>query len=69
VLDELMDGDIIVFQKEENNDEGTPYELPTCKDYFKCVVMRIQKGEMGVVSDVVEDSRCVVSLQRSVQSS
>lgn len=33
VLEELMDGDIIVFQKEERDAEV--YELPTCRDYFK----------------------------------
>lgn len=32
VLEELMDGDIIVFQKDERDDI---YELPTCRDYFK----------------------------------
>lgn len=32
VLEELMDGDIIVFQKDERDDM---YELPTCRDYFK----------------------------------
>jgi ubiquitin carboxyl-terminal hydrolase 7 len=33
VLEELMDGDIIVFQREERTDLG--YELPTCREYFK----------------------------------
>lgn len=32
VLEELMDGDIIVFQKEGDNEM---YELPTCREYFK----------------------------------
>jgi hypothetical protein len=32
VLEELMDGDIIVFQKDERDDM---YELPTCRDYFR----------------------------------
>jgi ubiquitin carboxyl-terminal hydrolase 7 len=32
VLEELMDGDIIVFQKDERDDL---YELPTCRDYFR----------------------------------
>jgi ubiquitin carboxyl-terminal hydrolase 7 len=32
-LDELMDGDIIVFQKEEKDEEI--FDLPTCKDYFR----------------------------------
>jgi hypothetical protein len=30
-----MDGDIIVFQKDERDDI---YELPTCRDYFKWVL-------------------------------
>jgi ubiquitin carboxyl-terminal hydrolase 7 len=33
VLEELMDGDIIVFQKEVK--ENDLYELPTCRDYFR----------------------------------
>ncbi|KAK7792272.1 hypothetical protein R5R35_013305 [Gryllus longicercus] len=32
VLEELMDGDIIVFQKDERD---VMYDLPTCRDYFK----------------------------------
>ena len=32
VLEELLDGDIIVFQKDERDIEQ--YELPTCRDYF-----------------------------------
>lgn len=37
VLEELMDGDIIVFQKEGDNDM---YELPTCREYFKWVAQK-----------------------------
>lgn len=33
VLEELMDGDIIVFQKFDPM--ASNYELPTVKDYFK----------------------------------
>ena len=33
VLDELMDGDIIVFQRDDPDLMNT--ELPTAKDYFK----------------------------------
>ena len=38
-LDELMDGDILVFQKDEP-DDGHHYELPTAKEYFRymCIV-------------------------------
>ncbi|XP_039289930.1 ubiquitin carboxyl-terminal hydrolase 7 isoform X2 [Nilaparvata lugens] len=39
VLEELMDGDIIVFQKDESEDI---YELPTCKDYFKELFHRVE---------------------------
>ena len=33
MLEELMDGDIIVFQKDESDLDT--YELPTAKDYFR----------------------------------
>ena len=33
LLDELMDGDIIVFQRED--DGYANYEFPTAKDYFR----------------------------------
>ncbi|XP_063230650.1 ubiquitin carboxyl-terminal hydrolase 7 isoform X2 [Bacillus rossius redtenbacheri] len=39
VLEELMDGDIIVFQREESEDM---YELPTCRDYFKDLMQRVE---------------------------
>ncbi|XP_013388428.1 ubiquitin carboxyl-terminal hydrolase 7 [Lingula anatina] len=38
-LEELMDGDIIIFQKEEPYPEH--YDLPTAKDYFKDLYYRI----------------------------
>ncbi|XP_023245457.1 ubiquitin carboxyl-terminal hydrolase 7 [Copidosoma floridanum] len=40
VLEELMDGDIIVFQK--NNDDHDLYELPTCRDYFRDLSSRME---------------------------
>ncbi|XP_058793308.1 ubiquitin carboxyl-terminal hydrolase 7 [Phymastichus coffea] len=40
VLEELMDGDIIVFQKEEQ--ETDSYELPTCRDYFRDLSSRME---------------------------
>lgn len=40
VLDELMDGDIIVFQKDEKDDDM--YDLPTCKDYFRDLYHRME---------------------------
>ncbi|XP_046819841.1 ubiquitin carboxyl-terminal hydrolase 7 isoform X2 [Vespa crabro] len=39
VLEELMDGDIIVFQKEGDNKK---YDLPTCKEYFKDLFSRVE---------------------------
>lgn len=39
VLEELMDGDIIVFQRA---DLGDDFELPTVKDYFKDLVLRVE---------------------------
>ena len=35
VLEELMDGDIIVFQRDDPDLDS--YELPTAQDYFKYV--------------------------------
>ncbi|BET01842.1 ubiquitin carboxyl-terminal hydrolase [Nesidiocoris tenuis] len=40
VLEELMDGDIIVFQKHEKDEEM--YDLPTCKDYFRDLYHRME---------------------------
>ncbi|XP_075231893.1 ubiquitin-specific protease 7 isoform X4 [Lycorma delicatula] len=39
VLEELMDGDIIVFQKNEREELS---ELPTCRDYFKDLFYRVE---------------------------
>ncbi|KAK5641318.1 hypothetical protein RI129_009865 [Pyrocoelia pectoralis] len=39
VLDELMDGDIIVFEKEEREELS---DLPTCSDYFKDLFYRVE---------------------------
>ena len=41
VLDELMDGDIIVFQRTDIN-FGPDIELPTVKDYFKDLFYRVE---------------------------
>ncbi|XP_065341533.1 ubiquitin carboxyl-terminal hydrolase 7 isoform X2 [Cloeon dipterum] len=38
-LDELMDGDIIVFQKDEHEESS---DLPTCKDYFRDFYYRVE---------------------------
>nr|XP_032519443.1 ubiquitin carboxyl-terminal hydrolase 7-like [Danaus plexippus plexippus] len=39
VLDELMDGDIIVFERAERHDD---LELPTCQDYFKYIFYKVE---------------------------
>lgn len=39
VLEELMDGDIIVFEKEEREELS---DLPTCADYFKDLFYRVE---------------------------
>lgn len=39
VLEELMDGDIIVFEKEEREELS---DLPTCVDYFKDLFCRVE---------------------------
>uniref|UniRef100_A0A146KS22 Ubiquitin carboxyl-terminal hydrolase 7 n=1 Tax=Lygus hesperus TaxID=30085 RepID=A0A146KS22_LYGHE len=39
VLEELMDGDIIVFQKDEKDED---YDLPTCIDYFRDLYHRME---------------------------
>lgn len=39
VLDELMDGDIIVFEKEEREELS---DLPTCMDFFKDLFFRVE---------------------------
>lgn len=39
VLEELMDGDIIVFEKEEREELS---DLPTCIDYFKDLFYRVE---------------------------
>ncbi|CAH2236828.1 jg8579 [Pararge aegeria aegeria] len=40
VLDELMDGDIIVFERADNRHEDM--ELPTCQDYFKYIFYKVE---------------------------
>lgn len=40
VLEELMDGDIIVFQKDVKDLDM--YELPTCRDYFRDLSSRME---------------------------
>lgn len=39
VLDELMDGDIVVFEKEEREELS---DLPTCIDFFKDLFYRVE---------------------------
>ncbi|XP_014681204.1 PREDICTED: ubiquitin carboxyl-terminal hydrolase 7-like [Priapulus caudatus] len=40
IFDELMDGDIIVFQKDDPNMDT--YDLPTAKDYFRDLYYRVE---------------------------
>lgn len=40
IFDELMDGDIVVFQKDDINLDS--YELPTAKDYFRDLYYRVE---------------------------
>ncbi|CAG9786247.1 unnamed protein product [Diatraea saccharalis] len=40
VLDELMDGDIIVFERADHRHEDL--ELPTCQDYFKYIFYKVE---------------------------
>ena len=40
ILEELMDGDIIVFQRDPLKDEG--YELPTARDYFRDLFYKVR---------------------------
>ncbi|MPC78991.1 Ubiquitin carboxyl-terminal hydrolase 7 [Portunus trituberculatus] len=42
VLDELMDGDIIVFQREDLHDDPS-LELPSCRDYFRDLFYRVEE--------------------------
>lgn len=41
VLDELMDGDIIVFQRDDLVDDPS-LELPSCRDYFRDLFFRVE---------------------------
>ena len=44
VLEELMDGDIIVFQKDPGLQERTQqYRLPTSREYFRDLFYRVGK--------------------------
>ena len=42
VLDELMDGDIIVFQRELTPQQEATYRLPTSRDYFRDLFHRVE---------------------------
>ena len=39
ILEELMDGDIIVFQRDPHKDEE--YDLPTARDYFRDLFYKV----------------------------
>ena len=40
ILEELMDGDIIVFQMDPGQDHN--YELPTARDYFRDLFYKVR---------------------------
>ncbi|KAL3876817.1 hypothetical protein ACJMK2_034611, partial [Sinanodonta woodiana] len=42
LLDELMDGDIIIFQRHDTDDLLDQYELPTAKEYFRDLYYRVE---------------------------
>ena len=46
VVEELMDGDIIVFQKELNGDED--YRLPTSRDYFRDLFYKVSVSTFDI---------------------
>ena len=46
VLEELMDGDIIVFQKELNGDED--YRLPTSRVYFRDLFYKVSVSTFDI---------------------
>jgi ubiquitin carboxyl-terminal hydrolase 7 len=44
LLDELMDGDIIVFQRED--DGYASYDFPTAKEYFRyCTLSHLHRSD------------------------
>lgn len=47
-----MDGDIIVFQREDLHDDPS-LELPSCRDYFRDLFYRVEVSKSGVSSDAV----------------
>lgn len=47
-----MDGDIIVFQREDLHDDPS-LELPSCRDYFRDLFYRVEVSKSGVSSDVM----------------
>ena len=56
VLEELMDGDIIVFQKDLGSQERMQqYRLPTAREYFRDLFYRL--GEFKVYKKVLKFRR------------
>ncbi len=49
VLEELMDGDIIVFQKEMCPTEAQVFRLPQCRDYFRDLFYKVIMSETHFV--------------------
>ena len=46
-MEELMDGDILVFQRDEPDLHH--YELPTAKDYFRYSLEHLMWSLMGLI--------------------
>ena len=48
ILEELMDGDIIVFQEEP--DQENDYELPTARDYFRDLFYKVRTNQFFFIN-------------------
>ena len=58
VLEELMDGDIIVFQKDPGLQERTQqYRLPTCREYYRDLFYRVGKKIIEYPTSTPSDCR------------
>ena len=58
VLEELMDGDIIVFQKDSSLQESMqPYRLPTAREYFRDLFYRLGRKPKNFLLDLLTRDR------------
>jgi len=66
VLDELMDGDIVVFQRKfASQQEAEQYRLPTCRDYFRDLFYRVEVN--FVDKNVANDPGFILTLSQRTQ--